>query len=161
MEFTQIAAHPRYEISKDGVIRHIVTKRISTQRISPLGYINIRIRYLGKNKQISVHRLLAITFIPNPNNYSDINHIDGNKQNNNLDNLEWCTRQHNILHAYRNGLMSKVGEKNTKAILKNTDIPVIRKMLANGIFQKDIAKMYGVCQVAISNINVGKNWSHL
>lgn len=55
-------------------------------------------------KSYLTHRLIAIAFIPNPNNYEYINHIDGNKLNNSVDNLEWCTMQHNIKHAYDTGL---------------------------------------------------------
>jgi len=55
-------------------------------------------------KYYLIHRLVAITFIPNPNNYGDVNHIDGNKSNNVVDNLEWCTRSYNIKHAFDTGL---------------------------------------------------------
>lgn len=56
------------------------------------------------NQWVSVHRLLALAFIPNPKNYETVNHIDGNKQNNSLNNLEWCSRTENIYHAMDNGL---------------------------------------------------------
>ncbi len=55
-------------------------------------------------KYYLVHRLVAETFIPNPNKFKDVNHKDGNKLNNNVNNLEWCTRSYNLIHAYNNGL---------------------------------------------------------
>ncbi len=60
--------------------------------------------YNHKRKYYLIHRLVAQAFIPNPNNYGDVNHKDGNKLNNNVDNLEWCTRSDNLIHAYNNGL---------------------------------------------------------
>lgn len=62
----------------------------------------------GKLKNVRVHQWVARTFIPNPNNYKEINHIDGNKKNNKVENLEWCTRQENNLHMYRIGLAKPV-----------------------------------------------------
>ncbi|GAA4391717.1 NUMOD4 domain-containing protein [Hymenobacter koreensis] len=60
----------------------------------------------SKVKAISVHKLVATAFIPNPNDYPVINHIDCNKLNNNINNLEWCTRKHNTQHAVRMGLFA-------------------------------------------------------
>lgn len=59
---------------------------------------------LGRGHYESVHRIIAITFVPNPNNYPEVNHIDGNKKNNSPNNLEWCNRSQNQIHAYRTGL---------------------------------------------------------
>ena len=61
----------------------------------------------GKQKREYVHRLVAIAFLPNPNNYSQVNHKDGDGHNNNVDNLEWCTPKQNMAHAYANGLIHK------------------------------------------------------
>jgi hypothetical protein len=69
---------------------------------------------LWENKKVTVillHRLLAKTFIPNPNNYPCINHKDGNKKNNNINNLEWCTHQQNTIHSYATGLQKCSGIK--------------------------------------------------
>lgn len=68
------------------------------------GYKMVSLVRDGVNKSLSIHRLLAIHFIPNPNNLPQVNHIDGNKTNNSISNLEWCTRSHNMKHMYDNGL---------------------------------------------------------
>ena len=68
------------------------------------GYLGIRLYNNLNVKTFKIHRLVAKYFIPNPNNLSQVNHIDGNKTNNKVDNLEWCTQTQNIQHSYRIGL---------------------------------------------------------
>ena len=64
------------------------------------GYLRFVLSAKGrKSKSVKIHRLVAETFIPNPQKLPEVNHIDGNKQNNVIDNLEWCTHQHNIIHS--------------------------------------------------------------
>lgn len=92
-----------YEASNLGNIRNKKTKHIIKQMINSKGYSQVSL-YLKKKKTIRVHRLVASAFLENKNNYGDINHIDGNKLNNNVDNLEWCTRKENIIHSWKKGL---------------------------------------------------------
>lgn len=68
------------------------------------GYLRVDIRQDGVIKTVKVHRIVAETFIPNPQNKPTVNHIDGNKLNNSVENLEWCTNKENILHSYNSGL---------------------------------------------------------
>lgn len=79
------------------------------------GYFETALRKNNKTKWIRTHRLVAIAFIPNLENKEQVNHKDGNKRNNNVNNLEWCTLQENKEHAIRTGLQDFVGEKNPKA----------------------------------------------
>lgn len=92
-----------YQASNLGRIRNKKTKNI-LKGVDTKGYLRITISYKNERKIISKHRLIAMTFIPNPNNYPEVNHIDGNKHNNRVDNLEWCTRQQNAIHSIINGL---------------------------------------------------------
>ena len=69
------------------------------------GYSNVRLSKDGKAKTMKVHRLVGLAFIPNPNNKRTINHEDGNKSNNNVLNLSWCTHSENTQHAYNTGLI--------------------------------------------------------
>ena len=71
------------------------------------GYIQVGLTKNKEHKKFLVHRLVAKTFIPNIDNKTFINHIDGNKKNNDVNNLEWCTKSENQLHAYRTGLIDK------------------------------------------------------
>lgn len=83
-----------------------------------------------KGKVWSVHRIVASIFIPNPNKLPQVNHIDGNKANNCVDNLEWCTCKDNINHAY------KIGLKNGKRSKNNILSKPINQYDLNGIFIK-------------------------
>ena len=113
-----------------------------------------------KNKTASMHRLVAIHFIPNPLNLPEVNHIDGNKLNYAIENLEWCDRLHNMQHASRTGLLPFIGEGNASAKLKKDD--VLKIMSLKGVHtERAIAKMFGVAHCTIGAIHRGKKWKHL
>lgn len=78
--------------------------RIMRQYVGKTGYFNVRLCKNSRTKLCKTHRLVAEAFIDNPHHYPVINHKDGNKLNNNVSNLEWCTYSHNIKHAYDHGL---------------------------------------------------------
>ena len=84
--------------------RPYLSFRCLKTRITRHGYEQVSLRLNNKNKLVYIHRLVAETFIPNPENKPQVNHIDGNKQNNHVSNLEWCTSRENQLHAYKMGL---------------------------------------------------------
>lgn len=113
------------------------------------GYKNVTLSLDGKQKKFLVHRIILKTFQPN-NNYSklDVNHIDGNKENNNLENLEWCTRSENILHAYKTGLQNNVAGK--LVVSKDMEKKFI-KMREEGFTYKQITKETGYCERTIRN----------
>jgi len=81
--------------------------KILKQQKDKQGYMTIRLSYFGKDKTYKTHRLVAKTFIPNIENKLEINHIDGNKANNIVSNLEWTTRSENQKHAYKYGLQTQ------------------------------------------------------
>ena len=91
-----------YQASSKGRIKNLKTKRI-LNGVNYYGYLRVTIRQNGIKKLFSKHRLIAKTFLPNPNKYSEVNHADGNKQNNCIENLEWCTRKQNAIHSMVNG----------------------------------------------------------
>lgn len=94
-----------YKNSKlSGAKSKIEHGKIMSQCISNSGYYILRLRKDGERKCFYTHRLIAQAFIPNPENKSQVNHIDGNRLNNCVDNLEWVTMSENVLHAYRTGL---------------------------------------------------------
>lgn len=93
-----------HTITKDGVITNTKTGKIKSQWTGKNGYKYVDIIEDGKTTKIAVHRILALQYIPNPFNKRTVNHIDGNKQNNTLSNLEWATDSENVKHAYTNNL---------------------------------------------------------
>lgn len=78
---------------------HIYKGRLIKQYENNAGYMQVQLCYKYKSIPKRVHRLVAEAFIPNPNNFKCVNHIDGNKHNNNIENLEWCSYSYNIKHA--------------------------------------------------------------
>jgi len=108
-EWKIIKNFPNYMISNLGRIKSLNYKRtnkeqILKQNINGRGYYYVNISVNNKYHNLLIHREVATAFLNNNKNYSDVNHKDGNKLNNNVNNLEWCTRSHNIQHAYNNGL---------------------------------------------------------
>ena len=123
-----------------------------------------RVSVKGKTKNVLTHRLLGECFIPNPENKPQINHIDGNKHNNSLDNLEWCTNQENIKHSIETGLKDlsfNKGENNSRSILDNQKVREIKNKLKSGFRNIDLATKYNVSQQLICDIKKYRRWKDI
>lgn len=115
-----ISGHEDYEILEKGVVVSYKNKNSRILKSSPntKGYLFVDL----DGKPCYIHRLVAIQFIENKNKYTVVNHIDGNKQNNNVNNLEWVTQKMNVEHAHRTGLIAKsIQKKIEKNILLLTE----------------------------------------
>lgn len=100
-----------YSISKDGRILSLLTDQLVRQTLNTNGYLKVALHKDGKLYHKQVHILVAQQFIPNPENLPVVNHKDGNKQNPNVSNLEWCTYSENTIHAHKTGLQTKTSDK--------------------------------------------------
>jgi len=143
---------------KDG---HYQSKKekIMSPAITKWGYKMFFLHKNGVGKSFKLSRLIALTFIPNPENKPEVNHMDGNKLNDVVDNLEWVTASENQKHAYRLGLKCTKGEKHPRVKLNEFQVRVIRK--TDGLYQRELAEIFKVTRSAICHIRINNNWKHL
>lgn len=146
----------KYEVSSDGRVRSLnYMRRGYPKELIPNiihGYERVMLYEKSKYKCFSVHRLVAMTFIPNPNNYPCINHKDENKQNNNVDNLEWCTQYYNV--HYGSGLQRLSNKAKKKPLEQLKDGVVVKRW--ESISE---AMRAGYTWSSISKVIKGK-WTH-
>lgn len=138
-----------------------VPERILKHKIDN-GYHRVSISKDSKRIMFSVHRLVALSFLSNENNKSEVNHKDGIKSNNTVDNLEWVTPKENQQHARITGLRdSVIGQNNYSSKLTNNDVLNIKDRIKNGDRSKDIAEHYNIHRCTVGNIKNGKTWTHI
>ena len=114
-----------YLVSTSGDVYSIRRKRAMSTFVS-CGYAQVELNVGGVATKHLVHRLVAETFIPNPENLPQVNHADGNKLNNNVDKLEWCTRSENMKHALKYGLAQTMGSTHPTSKLTEQDVKYIK-----------------------------------
>ena len=103
-EWKQCKSVPDFSVNAIGQVKNMRTNHMLVPICNGNGYLYVSKQSGRKTKHYYVHRLVAEAFIENPLNKPEVNHIDGNKRNNIVENLEWCTRGENIIHAYKTGL---------------------------------------------------------
>ena len=125
------------------------------------GYLIINIIENGKHVQHSVHQLVASAFIPNPENKPQVNHIDGDKKNNRVDNLEWVTAKENVAHAIRTGLANHHGMKGKFGALNHCSKPVFQFSKSGELIKRwdcisEAARFYNHKPCQIINVCAGR-----
>ena len=124
------------------------------------GYLKALIYYPGGRKLISIHRLVALAFLDKPEDCNIVNHKDGNKENNDVDNLEWCTQSDNAKHAHATGLAhARHGEKSNFAKITNAIADSIcQDIVENKLTPREIATKHGVSRRTVTLIYNRKRW---
>lgn len=153
-----------YEVSSIGRVRNIKTGRILKQHKSYKRYMRVKLSLNMDSKTYQVHRLVALVFIPNPENKPQVNHKDSVRHNNNVNNLEWATNKENQDHSIKNGRSRKqIGEDRPASKLKEDDVREIRYLYSiSGIYtQRKLAEMFNVSQSTIKNIVNRKTWKYV
>jgi hypothetical protein len=136
-----------HEVFTNGVVINTKTQCIIQPTENPNGYLKVSLNYKGSIKQISLHRLVALHFLPNPKMLPQVNHIDGDKKNNSANNLEWCTCSYNRKHAIRNGLIPGKTE-----VVSTTELPILLKKHAKGETIRSMARTLGVQQECLASV---------
>ncbi len=137
----EVKLHNVNEVTKKG--------KILKQNLKSNGYLYVTL-YKGKrHRTVTVHRLVAEAFIPNPNNYKEVNHINGIKTDNRIENLEWCTRSENMKHAYKMELKTspnkgKFDENNPKS----------KKIVMKDLETNQVIKVFNSMNGAMRYLNV-------
>jgi hypothetical protein len=160
---TTIKGFENYAVDDQGNIFSLPKKtrkgiRILKSIVGKNGYPMLDLCKDGQIKRFLVHRLIAQTLLPNPNNKEQVNHINGNKLDNRLENLEWNTRSENQKHAIKIGLRSAKGEKNSQCKITEQQVLYIRNSEEKGSI---LAKKLNISQTTISQIRNGKTWTHI
>lgn len=139
----------KYQVSNLGRIKSLKNRygyreKILNPPLTKKGYKRITLTLNGKKKNYMIHRLVAQAFIPNPNNLPQVNHIDGNKTNNRVNNLEWCTNGENQIHAWKNGL-----NKGATGMFLGANNPRSKKVLCVTTGEefgsiREVTRVYGI-----------------
>ena len=154
-----IKGFENYLVSSLGNVKTINGKLKKVVYDSKNDYGYVELWKNNKGKKFRIHRLVAETFIPNTLGKEQVNHIDGDKKNNCISNLEWVTPKENIRHAIENDLSSiKYGSKNLASKLKEEDVKYIRENAGINKSVKELSEIYNVSTTTIYNIINYKKW---
>ena len=158
-----------YEVSSDGRVRRSLSAPVSRstypgRELNPdysTGYARLSLTRDRKCHRLQVHRMVARAFLGEARPFAHVNHKDGDKKNNRVENLEWCSSQDNTRHAWNFGLCApNSGESHGMSKLTTRDVEVIRGARARGIALSNIADVFGITESTVSHIALGKTWRH-
>jgi len=158
---------PNAEVSNLGRVRSLFRGGcvVRSLHINGNGYVTVSLQNKSVRRRSRVHRLVAAAFIGPAPAKMDVNHLDGNKQNNRADNLEYCTRSENHKHAFRLGLSTspfrRRGEQSCRALLNDSSVMQIRERFASGESRKSLAAAFNVSACTIWDVVKRRSWTHI
>lgn len=177
IEWREIPGFTSYKASTEGLIKTYNWKNKGVERImkpafDACGYLRTVLKRDsdGKKCTVKVHRIIAMTFIPNTEDKPIVNHINAVRDDNRVSNLEWCDKSYNCRHSFKLGISSNKGELNPCSKLTNKEVIRIRSEYTRGIkggkvkgaiTKPMLAEKYKVSAGTIKDIVSGKTWTHL
>lgn len=160
VEFRPLPMSPNYLVSSDGRLFKEIKGSITR------GYLMVQLRRARRCAR-ALHRLVAITFVPNPDGLAEVNHKDGNKLNNHASNLEWMTKSDNVKHAHATGLTDKKGSKSYWATIDEKKAVAIWEYCKKvkdarpRVKHHEIASMFDCTPRIVEQIRAGRTWRHV
>lgn len=167
----------RYQVSNIGNVRSKSFMKQSSNKGGPYSfltkqkqlipllnednYLQLRLMVDSFKFTRKIHRMVAETFIENPENLPCVNHKNSNRADNRVENLEWCTNQFNIQHSYVTGSNSNAGEKHPRAILNEVDILRIKELEISGLTCKEISDKLDFKYHTVHKVLKRKNWKNV
>lgn len=157
-DFKEVEGFPNYGVSCTGEVINFKRGKVLSPYKEVTGYCQVSLsKGDGLFKKLRVHRLVAKAFIPNPNIFEMVNHKDGNKSNNCVNNLEWCTALDNVRHAIDSGLASTRGENNGNSRLTIEQVNEVRSLRGTGTHQQ-ISDLTGIGRTTVTRVLNGSRW---
>lgn len=152
----------RYEVYEDGRVWSLARQNWKKVTVGPSGYLRLMMYVNNKNTRVDLHRLLYRLFVGDIPGGLCVNHKDGNKLNNSLENLELLTPRENTQHAWRLGLCgARRGVKVPWSKLSESDVLCIRNLYESGWSQRKLARRFNVTQPAVHKVVSGSSWAHV
>lgn len=155
-------ANYNYEVDENGVVYNLTTGKRIRQSLNRDGYVIVYLWKDNKPKAKTVHRLVALAFIENPENKPCVNHKDGVKHHNFVENLEWSTYSENTKHSFDNGLQIPLkGSEISWSNFTEEQIHEVCKLMQDGFRNVEIEEKTGLPRWLMKNVRTGKNWTHV